>query len=67
MANPTMIELLRLALTLKGYTGLCNPPLECGCTLDDFCPCLEMSLPSDCQAGYLHTDGNVYLRRRKKR
>lgn len=38
-------------LRANGYDGLCDPPNECGCKLDDLIPCAS---PCDtCMAGYL--------------
>jgi hypothetical protein len=39
--NPTVKELLIAALVEKGFDGLCNPYLECGCSIDDLCPCID--------------------------
>jgi len=35
-------------LKTKGYDGLCEPETGCGCGLDDFAPCGEMT--GNCQA-----------------
>lgn len=35
----TIKDIIADYLRRKGYDGLCNAGLECGCTLDDFMPC----------------------------
>jgi len=47
-------------LKANGYDGLCNTDLPCGCTLDDFMPCVEFDI-NECKAGYEHKDGLIYL------
>ena len=43
-------EIIKAWLKDNGYDGLCNPDLECGCTVEDFRPCVDD--PSDCQPAY---------------
>ncbi|RLI68626.1 hypothetical protein DRO91_08760 [Candidatus Heimdallarchaeota archaeon] len=37
-------------LSAKGYSGLYNLEMECGCAIEDLMPCESMS--GDCKAGY---------------
>ena len=54
MTNPTIAKIIKAYLLENGFTGLCNPDLECGCGLEDLFPCSEVL--RDCQAGYKHDD-----------
>ena len=45
-----VIDIVREWLAEEGYTGLCNPDAECGCTLNDFVPCGDIC--SDGIGGY---------------
>ena len=47
-ANPTVFQIVQAWLNENGYTGLFQD--ECGCTLEDFAPCGEIS--QECEAGY---------------
>jgi hypothetical protein len=49
--NPSIKELLALTLRANGYSGLVNLNIECGCEIDDLCPCGELN-PEHCFAGY---------------
>ena len=49
MSNPTVEQILADWLEKHGYSGLYWES-ECGCCLDNFMPCREVSL--SCQAGY---------------
>ena len=54
-------EMVKEWLKEKGYDGLCNTDIECGCELDDFMPCGEPRM--ECQAGTKKIKtvlGNVY-------
>lgn len=37
----TVIEIIKQHLIDNGFDGLCNPHLECGCTITDLQPCGE--------------------------
>ena len=52
MSNPTIFELLKTGLKAGGFDGLYSAEDECGCKLDDLCPC-TYGPTSDCCAGYL--------------
>ncbi len=39
-----LITIIEDSLKGKGYDGLCNPILECGCFIGDLCPCDNASL-----------------------
>jgi hypothetical protein len=59
--NKNIIEILRTWLGENGYDGLYAPDLDnCGCRLDDLCPCGEASF-LDCSAAYRHADGCMYF------
>lgn len=60
--NPGILDIVRGWLTAHGYTGLCNPDAECGCTLDCLMPCDEPHL-RDCVAGYARGAEGVFLTR----
>ena len=45
-------------LSKNNYDGLCNPDLECGCSIYDLAPCHEIS--EECRAAYKHDDGLFY-------
>lgn len=55
----TVKEIVAEYLKSKKYDGLVLPDAECGCSLDDFIPCGEIS--DECQAGYKHKDNRIYL------
>ena len=44
-------EIIKAWLKEHKYEGLFNSDIECGCKLDDFMPCGEMS--HDCETGYI--------------
>lgn len=44
-------QFIRDRLQAEGYDGLCNPDLECGCSLDDLFPCGEPEI-NDCMPAY---------------
>ena len=46
----TVHEILVDWLRKHGYDGLCNPEIECGCTLDDLQPCDSFML--NCKPAY---------------
>jgi hypothetical protein len=46
----TVTEILASWLKANGYDGLYYWNYECGCSLDDFVPCSELS--ENCEAGY---------------
>jgi len=37
--NPSVSEILADWLSEHGYGGLCKDAPECGCSLEDLCPC----------------------------
>lgn len=49
-------DMILTMLRSSGYTGLVKD--DCGCSFSDFLPCGECCC--NCNAGYLHPDGNVY-------
>jgi len=50
-----IIELIRMSLKGVGANGLCNSDIECGCKIDDLCPCGNPDL-TDCIAGVSITE-----------
>lgn len=44
-------EILKDWLKTHGYSGLMNFDSECGCDIDDLCPCDEPNI-DECEAGY---------------
>jgi hypothetical protein len=44
-------DLLKQAITANKADGLCNSYLECGCSLEDLCPCGEPDL-YECTLGW---------------
>ena len=60
--NPGIHDMLRDWLTQHGYTGLCNPDLECGCILRNLAPCGTPGA-RDCVAGYARGAAGVFLTR----
>ena len=46
----TVKEIVKQYLEQNGYDGLYHEDLECGCSLDDFAPCGDMS--EHCEIGY---------------
>lgn len=56
----TITDLVREALTQKGYDGLLSSDGNCGCDLDDLMPCFETL--HDCSAAYkqLITTGTAW-------
>jgi len=50
MTPPTVLDLVRAALTAGGYDGLYNVAGECGCETDDLDPCGHLG--PECCAGY---------------
>jgi hypothetical protein len=53
MKNLSMREIVVLYMKRNGFTALCNPDLDCGCTLDDFIPCgNDMCNLDDCKVAY---------------
>jgi len=52
-------EIIESWLKKRGYDGLCYPEEECGCQIGDLMPC--DSYCGECQPGYLHKDGLMYL------
>ena len=52
VSEMTVKEIVKQYLEQNGYTGLYNGDIECGCGLDDFAPCGDMS--EHCKAGYLN-------------
>lgn len=52
-----LTEILKDALKEKGYDGLCNPGIACGCDLEDFMPCGAADLDA-CAPGYKRTMQN---------
>ena len=53
------------ALMERGYDGLCNPDLECGCHLTDLAPCLGDC--TGCRPAYRGDDGLFYPTREAAR
>lgn len=53
----TIEEIIKTWLKANGYDGLVND--ECGCSLDEFCPCGERLLA--CKPAYLHDDELMYV------
>ena len=51
-----VIGMIRQWLIAHGYSGLCWD--DCGCALDDLCPCGEPR--GDCLAGYANAEGFVF-------
>lgn len=51
MTERTFEDILHDALAAFGYDGLCNPDIECGCTLDDFMPCRAADM-INCKPGH---------------
>ncbi len=47
----TAKEIIEKYLKDNGFDGLYNEDMECGCLLDDLCPCGE-GIGSECKAGY---------------
>ena len=45
----TVFEIVKEYLETNGFDGLCGD--ECGCGIDDFMPCCEVSVGS-CEPGY---------------
>lgn len=43
-------KILEQHLDRHGFDGLWNSNIECGCLLDDLCPCDNIDL--DCEPGY---------------
>lgn len=55
-----VIDILKEYLQENGYDGLCNPEAECGCLIDDLCPCNSYML--ECVPGYKKfVDDNDYI------
>jgi len=50
MPDINLIDLIRSGLKDCGANGLCNSDIECGCKIDDLCPCGEPDL-NYCIAG----------------
>ena len=46
----TVREIIKKYLEDNGFDGLCNINVECGCRLDDLCPCQENCFL--CEPGY---------------
>jgi hypothetical protein len=59
----TVIDIIEDWLREHGYDGLCDPDAECGCSIDHVCPCCENCI--NCQPGYLHRNGLIYLEKEK--
>ncbi len=38
-------------MKVNGFTSIVNPDIECGCGIDDLCPCDCIDI-EDCQFGY---------------
>lgn len=53
--NPSIFSIVKKALTVNGYDGLCHPDLKCGCGLDDLMPCGDPN-EHECVAAYKHAD-----------
>ena len=51
LSNPDVSDLTKQALKEKGFDGLFNSHMGCGCSLDDLMPCGEPS--PHCEAGVL--------------
>jgi len=49
--NPRSLDIVREWLLLHGFDGLYNGEDDCGCRLDNMCPC-GIEIPNDCRAGY---------------
>ncbi len=49
----TVKDIVRAYLEAKGFDGLCNFELECGCRVNDLEPCEAMQ--SECQPGRQRT------------
>lgn len=52
-------DVVHAGLWLGDFDGLCNPALECGCRLDDLCPCGEPHM-TECVPGFLGPNGLVF-------
>jgi len=48
----TVKELIVKHARENGYDGLVEPFGECGCEIDDICPCGDMKDVTDCEFGY---------------
>ena len=46
------IQILEVHLRANGFDGLVMPDAECGCLVDDLCPCGGDF--ANCEAGYKH-------------
>lgn len=44
-------EILKDYLVKNGFDGLCHDWMECGCEINDLCPCLENDI-SSCEPAY---------------
>ena len=52
----TVKEMINRGLLWGGYEGLYNPECECGCTLENLCPCGDPDL-NECIGGFKKLDG----------
>ena len=49
----TIEEIIKKYLVDNGFDGLCNPDLECGCSIEDSLPCGAEGI-MECQPAYKH-------------
>ena len=60
-----IIKIIKSWLKEKGYDGLVNTELECGCGLDDLFPCLDpdFGIPIDCKPAYRNGKNGFSLKK----
>lgn len=54
----TVLDIVAEWLTMKGYDGLVNTGIECGCKRDNLAPCGDMD--QHCAAAYEHPGNADY-------
>lgn len=62
--NLNVEEIVKQYLIEHGYDGLCNDDGDCGCSLDDFNPCGELTCY--CVAAYNHGTKDDFIMMTRK-
>jgi hypothetical protein len=55
----TIKSMIKYVLDMTGADGLVNTDIECGCSIDDLCPCCNPH-EDNCVLAYIHKDGLMY-------